>query len=187
MTPEETVAWVGALFPGTVTLAPVHPPNGGGIIPVARVEDEGDDVTTHMTVGVHGYDQGLVTEDGRELRSELFVRTVGDADAAAVLLAGCGAAIRDHEFEVRPGAMIRGVLPGAGESAPAHAVLVPPRVWEAGTPRIDDGEQVTTVLQVLPITESELVFGARHGSEMLLDALATAGVDFLDLRRTSAF
>lgn len=170
---QETTVWIDGLFPGEMTAV-----KAGGFH-IACLNDAGQFVASTLDFGQ--VDTGLQAE-GRELRVELFA-VASDSEGLVELVSATAQMLRDVDITPHPGE----VVPGIGEFAPGlsvrHGVLVVPFTWGGEVPHFKDGDVMTLMLQVLPITDDELSYLQTYGLAELQQALVKQGIDVLDLRR----
>lgn len=137
-----------------------------------------------------------------------------DDSAMARIVAGAAALVADDPEAARPtpGSVIPdAVRVGLGESFDAsgattpHLLCVVPYVWPDGVPTITEepgkislhedtggfpdavsgGARLTTVTQLVPVTDDEYAHADAHGVESLMQMLAAADADLRDLGRRS--
>ncbi|GAA4812312.1 suppressor of fused domain protein [Tomitella cavernea] len=172
-------------------------PEGAGPAEVTLLVADGSPAlgfASYSTVDMARFPTNVADDAGRRVASELI--TVGRAGQREFsdLLAACAFAVAGGSLHVTPLAMI----PDAVEaSAPGHAtrhvLLVPPFIWpELPIVVEEDADdaaglraQVTTWLQVVPISDGEFRYATDHGAQSLFDRLERAGADVSDLDRVS--
>ncbi|MFD5868237.1 suppressor of fused domain protein [Corynebacterium sp. NPDC060344] len=138
---------------------------------------------------------------------------IGDS-AMALIVSGAAALVADDPEAARPtpGSVIPEAVrvglgdafDGSGSTTP-HLLCVVPYVWPDGVPTITEepgkislhedtagfpdatsgGARLTTVTQLLPITDEEYAHADAHGVESLMQLLAAADADMRDLGRGS--
>ncbi|HHT31039.1 MAG TPA: suppressor of fused domain protein [Corynebacterium sp.] len=140
--------------------------------------------------------------------------SAGDDSAMARIVAGAAALVADDPEAARPtpGSVIPdAVRVGLGEGfdesdvTTPHLLCVVPYVWPDGVPTITEepgkislhedtggfpdavsgGSRLTTVTQLVPVTDDEYAHADAHGVESLMQMLAAADADLRDLGRRS--
>ncbi|MFD4292135.1 suppressor of fused domain protein [Rhodococcus sp. NPDC058505] len=146
----------------------------------------GPGYASYATLDMVRYPTNVTTDDGRPIRTELI--TVGRADhrALADVLAQCAFAVASGSFHVTPNTIVPNAVheadPGRGTK---HVLLVVPFIWPDLEILVDREEDVTTWLQAVPITDAELEFASRNGTDGLFARLESAGADVSDIDRPS--
>lgn len=188
---KETSYWLSQLFPPGMA---VHK---AGTFHIATW-DLGEEIAC-STVDFSTIDFGLETTDEQgqaaDVRTEIFTVAYPDEhiiallnDAASLLTLSHGALLP------QPGTIIRGI---STHFTASHGILIAPYVWEQGVPRVYEHAgtvgsdrptdqsrgRLTTIAQLLMLTEDELNFGIEHGMDALQKELDAYGVDLLDLHR----
>ncbi|MFC3849358.1 suppressor of fused domain protein [Corynebacterium hansenii] len=162
----------------------------------------GDDVRVEMFLVA--YPDSLATRYGGD----------GDDSGIARAVAGAAALVADDQEAARPtpGSVIpeavrigMGADFDASRSTTPHLLCVAPYVWPDGVPtiteepgkisvhgdadgfpdRVTGRSRLTTVTQLVPITEEEYAHADAHGVESLMQLLADVDADLRDLRRAS--
>ncbi|WP_448851769.1 hypothetical protein [Corynebacterium sp. 335C] len=163
------------------------------------------------TLDLGRFDAGLRTPEGADVRVEVFSagfaeEPVSDCVAAAATMLAQAA---PGELPPTPGTLLPDLVELAVADVPeelaaltvSHGLLVVPYLWPQGTPMVTetpdtvsrhDGEpegtpdtRVTTVIQLITVTDAEAAFAAEHGVAELTALLEERGADLRDLRRAS--
>ncbi|GAB2637582.1 suppressor of fused domain protein [Prescottella soli] len=146
----------------------------------------GPGYASYATLDMARFPTNVTTEDGRPIRTELI--TVGRADyrSLADVLAQCAFQVASGSLHVTPNAIVPNAVHAAdpGRST-RHVLLVVPFIWSALEILVERAEDVTTWLQAVPITDSELQFASRFGTDELFTRLEAAGADVSDIDRAS--
>lgn len=171
--------------------------------------DPEEDVWCSLDLG--RFDAGLRTPEGADVRVEVFFvgfadEPVSDCVAAAATMLSLAA---PGELPPTPGTLLPDLVELAVGDLPeeerghtvAHGLLVVPYLWPQGTPMVTetpddisrhDGEpegtpdhRITTVIQLVTVTDEEATFAAEHGVAELMRLLEERGADLRDLRRAS--
>ena len=64
-----------------------------------------------------------------------------------------------------------------------HGLLVAPYVWSDGVPRMREDDRITTMLQLVMLTDDEYEYATTYGVDELQEAMVNEGVNILDLGR----
>lgn len=136
------------------------------------------------TIGAYDYDIGM-TVDGKSLRVEFVGIARSNVKLFPNILSTCAFKIVNAHFACKPGLVYPDVVkmyyPNVNMK---HLYLVTPFLWD-GEYTIDIGPYIVTWLQVIPISDAELEYIKRNGSEAFEDLLDKKEVDFLNLNRPS--
>nr|WP_120492723.1 suppressor of fused domain protein [Corynebacterium lactis] len=156
---------------------------------------------------------GLEGAAKTDIRVELF--HVGYADFPVAALVAAAGSLVEHEPEllspipgrvlpdavrVATGAAVGQPMDGAEAFTVAHVLCAVPYVWSDGVPNVTempgklslhDGDtdspqgRMTTMTQLIPITDAELGLYEEQGPQALMQALAAADADLRDWSRGS--
>ncbi|MFF0817381.1 suppressor of fused domain protein [Rhodococcus sp. NPDC003318] len=141
---------------------------------------------SYATLDLVRYPTNVTTDDGRPIRTELI--TVGRSDyrGLADVLAQCAFAVASGSFHVTPNTIVPNAVKEADPGRTTkHLLLVVPFIWPDLEILVDREEDVTTWLQAVPITDTELEFASRHGVDELFGRLEAAAADVTDIDRDS--
>ncbi|MFC4604861.1 suppressor of fused domain protein [Rhodococcus kronopolitis] len=194
MDAKESARRIGLVFGATRVLkfrAPVDPdaPDAEGPDEVAIAVGDGcpgPGYASYSTLDMARFPTNVTTDDGAKIRTELV--TVGRADyrPLADVLARCAFAVATGSFHVTPNAIIPNAVREVDpDVAMKHALLVPPFIWPDLEILVEDDDGVTTWLQAVPISDSELEFASGSGADALFRRLEAAGADVSDINRAS--
>ncbi|TQF69336.1 suppressor of fused domain protein [Rhodococcus spelaei] len=146
----------------------------------------GPGFASYATLDLSRYPTNVATADGRPIRTELV--TVGRADyrTMADVLAKCAFAVASGSFHVTPNTIVPNAVREADpDRAMKHVLLVVPFIWPDLEILVDTEDAVSTWLQAVPISDSELQYASAHGTEQLFARLESAGADVSDIDRAS--
>ncbi|MBM4494919.1 suppressor of fused domain protein [Rhodococcus hoagii] len=101
-------------------------------------------------------------------------------------LAQCAFQVASGSLHVTPNTIVPNAVHAAdpGRST-RHVLLVVPFIWATLEILVDREEDVTTWLQAVPITDSELQFASKYSTDELFERLEAAGADVSDIDRPS--
>ncbi|WP_018023107.1 suppressor of fused domain protein [Corynebacterium ulceribovis] len=206
---DETTAWVTQLFPGEPELLTATDSESDLNFAVFPLTEDGSDQVV-CTIGAADIDSGMVTAGDAAVRSEIFIaghkqdnkllQVLGNVTKLLVDVAG--------QRTIQPGTMLPSAIADVWpEATTKHVALVVPWVWSNGVPRITEKatgelatpeeaeenphsvERITTMLQVVPLTDAEFELATdpqAGGLGAVQQKLAEANADLLDLHRPSA-
>ncbi len=146
----------------------------------------GPGYASYATLDMARFPTNVTTEDGRPIRTELI--TVGRAGYRLLsdVLAQCAFQVASGSLHVTPNTIVpnavHAVDPGRSTR---HVLLVVPFIWSTLEILVERDEDVSTWLQAVPITDSELQFASRFGTDELFTRLESAGADVSDIDRAS--
>ena len=60
-----------------------------------------------------------------------------------------------------------------------HGLLVAPYVWSDGVPRMREDDRITTMLQLVMLTDDEYEYATTYGVDELQEAMVNEGVNIL--------
>lgn len=146
----------------------------------------GPGYASYSTLDMARFPTNVTTDDGSQIRTELV--TVGRADyrPLADVLARCAFAIATGSFHVTPNCIVPNAVREVDpDAAMRHALLVAPFIWPDLEILVEDDDGVTTWLQAVPISDSELDFASNSGPDALFRRLEAAGADVSDINRAS--
>ncbi|MDH7971276.1 suppressor of fused domain protein [Sphingomonas sp. AR_OL41] len=145
----------------------------------ARAECPWDGVTAFGTLGL--------SEHSVRLSNDLRVEIIGACATATDLsdvLATCAFNVIKDAWPMRPGAFHNDVLKMYGLSETlAHVMFVPSFLWDDGPKTLHLEGRTITWLMAVPISESELVYAEREGSDALNALLKAQQIDIFDINR----
>nr|MBM4730719.1 suppressor of fused domain protein [Prescottella equi] len=146
----------------------------------------GPGYASYATLDMVRFPTNVTTDDGRPIRTELM--TVGRADYRLLsdVLAQCAFQVASGSLHVTPNTIVPNAVHAAdpGRST-RHVLLVVPFIWATLEILVDREEDVTTWLQAVPITDSELQFASKYSTDELFERLEAAGADVSDIDRPS--
>ncbi|WP_305092630.1 suppressor of fused domain protein [Prescottella sp. R16] len=146
----------------------------------------GPGYASYATLDMTRFPTNVTTEDGRPIRTELI--TVGRADYRPMsdVLARCAFRIAAGSFHVTPNTIVPNAVHDAdpGHST-RHVLLVVPFLWPDLEILVDRDDAVDTWLQAVPVTDAELQFASRYGTDELFTRLEKAGADVSNIDRPS--
>ena len=128
------------------------------------------------------------------MRSEIFCVASAEPEvveravvAAASFLAESNT-IQTGIVPAQPGQLLPavGVFGGLAEMPGIevrHGLLVAPYVWSDGVPRMREDDRITTMLQLVMLTDDEYEYATTYGVDELQEAMVKEGVNILDLGR----
>lgn len=146
----------------------------------------GPGYASYSTLDMARFPTNVTADGGVPIRTELV--TVGRADyrPMADVLAKCAFAIATGSFHVTPNCVIpNAVREVDADKAMKHALLVSPFIWPDLEILVEEDDGVTTWLQAVPISDSELEFSAANGTDQLFRRLEESGADVSDIDRAS--
>lgn len=211
----ETTYWVEQLFPGkpevsnrTVRIAGTgrHGQDRDSDpfdLAVFSLYDDTSDRRSEKaaaTLSLGAVNCGLVGENNTDIRVEVFSVGYADFDIEDFVLRTAAMIAEDAEaLSPIPGRVIPDVVQEASAST-KHALCVVPYVWPEGVPNVaekadevslheHDSEspagRMTTMTQLVAITDAELEFYGENGPGPLMEKLAGADADLRDFTRAS--
>ncbi|SDG75040.1 Suppressor of fused protein (SUFU) [Selenomonas sp. WCT3] len=143
-----------------------------------------DGIISYGTIGTYEYDIGM-SLDGKSLRGEFLGVAYEDDKTFSNIISTCSFNIINSKYGFEPGLVYPNVVnmyyPDVNMK---HIYLATPFIWD-GEYTVDIGPYIVTWLQVLPISDAELEYIKRNGSEAFEDLLDKKEVDFLNLNRPS--
>lgn len=171
---QEAAVWIDGLFPGEVSIEKV------GGFHVASFADDGQFIAS--TLDFQQVSLGLES-NGDDIRVELFAVANRPEGLQELVLAAATMA-QDMGLALQPGV----VLPGVGKLVQTplsvqHVLCVAPFPWGGDVPHYREGGRLTLMLQMLPLTDDELVHLRAYGLAQLQQDLVAQQVDILDLQR----
>lgn len=197
---QETAYWLDGLFPGDLKFSRI---NG---LHIASIDLSSEDTTEALacTADFGRVDTGLVSSEEAfedrgvekqvEVRSEIFCVASAEPEvveravvAAASFLAESNT-IQTGIVPAQPGQLLPavGVFGGLAEMPGIevrHGLLVAPYVWSDGVPRMREDDRITTMLQLVMLTDDEYEYATTYGVDELQEAMVNEGVNILDLCR----
>jgi hypothetical protein len=170
----------------------------GGIVAVHRYWDEAKknsiDIFTHQngegivaaTIGLMDLDQSR--DRSRPIFTEILLDARKSDDRVANIVSTAGFYTIKNGWRLAPGVVYEGLvhmyLPQAQVK---HLLFVPPFQWDDNTmTAVDLGNITVHPLLAVPITDSELQYVRRNGSEAIQDLWEKSRSDVLDLNRGGA-
>ncbi|WP_137724030.1 suppressor of fused domain protein [Prescottella subtropica] len=146
----------------------------------------GPGYASYATLDTARFPTNVTTDDGRPIRTELI--TVGRADYRTMsdILARCAFHVAAGSLHVTPNTVVPNAVHDAdpGRST-RHVLLVVPFIWADLEILVEHDDAVDTWLQAVPITDTELQFASRYGTDELFTRLETAGADVSNIDRPS--
>lgn len=211
----ETTFWVEQLFPGTPELSTrtVRMVSSGRHgqdhdsapfdLAVFSLYDDTSNRRTEKaaaTLNLGAVNCGLVGDDGVDIRVEVFAVGYEDFDIEDFVLRTAATIAEDPEaLSPIPGRVIPGVVQQTSAST-KHALCVVPYVWPEGVPNVAEKPEevslherdsesatgrMTTMTQLVSITDDEFEFYVNNGPGPLMEKLAAADADLRDFTRSS--
>ena len=95
---------------------------------------------------------------------------------------------RSATIPAQPGTLLPGMTAYGprhimGELSVKHGLLIAPFVWEQGVPQVREEDRMTTLCQLIPLTNDEFLHGHTYGVPALQEALIEENVDLMNLHR----
>ncbi|PTR31069.1 suppressor of fused protein SUFU [Rhodococcus sp. OK519] len=146
----------------------------------------GPGYASYATLDMSRFPTNVTTDDGRPIRTELI--TVGRSGYRLLsdILAQCAFQVASGSLHVTPNIIVPNAVHAADpDRSTRHVLLVVPFVWAALEILVERDDDVTTWLQAVPITDSELRFASEFGTDELFRRLESAGADVSDIDRAS--
>lgn len=199
---QETMYWLGGLFPAELQLAR----HEGFHVAVAQLGSE----FLCATADFGRVDQQLVTDgepytgtaEQLDVRTELFAVASNRYPMLEQAVVATATALADAHVAAEPGLLVRDIGDWPGLTV-KHALLIPPYVWTAGVPQMVEkaGEvnadlltnedflatrnlgRLTLLLQIVLLTDEEADYASTYGVGELQEQLVKQGADLLDLAR----
>lgn len=180
---DETLAWYTALFPGEPQLS--SPLDEEKVVTLATFDAGAEEVVA--SVGLAAIDTGLETE-GTDVRVEVFTVTRPGQEWGLKVIDAISRIVKDvgPDIPAQPGTPLPDLgdiafLPG--EVTARHGLFVAPFVWGGQVPNLPRPDNLTLMLQLIMLTESEWAIFTEQGIEALQVALADGQVDLQDWQR----
>ncbi|MDH6278807.1 suppressor of fused domain protein [Prescottella agglutinans] len=146
----------------------------------------GPGYASYATLDMARFPTNVTTDDGRPIRTELI--TVGRSGYGLLsdVLAQCAFQVASGSLHVTPNTIVPNAVHAADpDRSTRHVLLVVPFIWAALEILVERDDDVTTWLQAVPITDAELQFASRFGTDKLFSRLESAGADVSDIDRAS--
>lgn len=141
-------------------------------------------VTSWATVAASFFASGYRTSGGLPIGVEFIAGIDSRWDLIGNAVAACAFEIGEAN-KVGPGTVYRSAISNSYPQATTpHLMSVPPFLWNAFEPYVDDDVHVTW-LQLVPVTEEEAEYCLAHGFNALDDAFARAQPDLYSIQRQS--
>jgi hypothetical protein len=138
-----------------------------------------DGVTAYGTLGLSDHNLGF----GNDLRVEIIGACATSADLSNVL-ATCAFNAIKNAWQMRPGAIHNDVLRMYDISRTlAHVMFVAPFLWNDGPETLHLEGRTITWLMAVPISESELRYAERNGSDAMSVLFEDRQIDIFDINR----
>lgn len=142
-------------------------------------------VTSWGTIGLSEYPSGFRSAEGVAIRSELVGEMASSVTTFGNMLAACVFNVAVDEYGIDPETIYPDIVSDyEPDGAMKHMLITDVSSFE-GLTSIDRGTEIVTFLQAIPVSDPEFEFARRSGVEALVDRMAEAGVDILDLNRGS--
>ena len=177
---QETAYWLDGLFPGDLKFSRI---NG---LHIASIDLSSEDTTEALacTADFGQVDTGLVSSE--ESFEDRGVEKQVEVPAASFLAESN--TIQTGIVPAQPGQLLPavGVFGGLAEMPGIevrHGLLVAPYVWSDGVPRMREDDRITTMLQLVMLTDDEYEYATTYGVDELQEAMVNEGVNILDLGR----
>lgn len=146
-----------------------------------------------VTCNFSSVDTGLVQEDTDvDVRCELLAvaRAPQPVVAAAVVAAADLLETARGAVPAQPGVLLPdlarfggGLLADVADISVRHGLLIAPYLWGGPSPQLTEEGQLTLVLQLLMLTDSEYAYALEEGIPAVQQAVAEQGIDLLDWTR----
>lgn len=144
-------------------------------------------VTTYASVAASGFETNMKTGDGRPIRVEFIAECQASFAAMLNVVGNSALNISDGSYRVKPNMILPNVIAASDNSVRMkHCLVTVPFSWERLPTIVDNGGDVLAFLQLIPASESEMVYAYEHGVAALVQQLRHANVDILDIQRESA-
>lgn len=139
-------------------------------------------VNTFSTIGLSMYSIDRKFADDSELRVEFIAASPAENTLFANVLASCAFNIISREYTCSPGTVILNILEQYFEdSNMKHILFVTPFLWDIDDLLFED--RTVTWLMAVPISNEELDYLRRNGSDKLEQLFEEQQIDFYDLNR----
>ncbi|MDO5077718.1 hypothetical protein [Corynebacterium sp.] len=184
---KETAFWLDSVFPCSLKFEQ----RSGFHLATAEL---GAGESLACSVDFAHVDTGLQLVDADvSVRCEIFCVSRADPAVVASLVTMAATMLVDTNttsasFPAQPGTL----LPGMAAYGPAevtadlsvrHGLLIAPFVWEQGVPQVREEDRLTTLCQLIPLTDDEFLHGHTYGVPALQEALIEENVDLMNLHR----
>lgn len=149
------------------------------------IDSPQEGVTTYGTIGLSDYSLGLKLEGNRELRVEFISACESARPEFGNILSSCAFNIINTNFSCYPGVIYPSVISEYyNQSDMKHILLTTPFLWDDLQP-LDDEKNHVTWLMAIPISDKELKYAQKYGSDALEDIFERKKIDVFDLDRKS--
>lgn len=149
------------------------------------IDSPQEGVTTYGTIGLSDYSLGLKLEGNRELRVEFIAACESAHPEFGNILSSCAFNIINTNFPCFPGVIYPSVISEYyNQSDMKHILLTTPFLWDDLQP-LDDEKNHVTWLMAIPISDKELNYAQKYGSDALEDIFERKNIDVFDLDRKS--
>ncbi|WJZ01422.1 suppressor of fused domain protein [Corynebacterium freiburgense] len=185
---KETAYWLDSIFPCSLNFAQV-----AGFHMASAELGAGESLACSVDFGE--VDTGLSLTDAPDVpvRCEIFMVARAEPKVVSALVSAALTMLVDTNsqstvFHAQPGT----ILPGMGAYGASdvmqsvsvnHGLLIAPFVWEQGVPQVREEERLTTLCQLIPLTDDEFIHAHTYGVAALQEALIEENVDLMNLQR----
>lgn len=184
---KETAFWLDSVFPCSLKFQQIS----GFHIATAEL-GAGESLACSVDFG--HVDTGLVLVDADvPVRCEIFCVSRAEPATVAALVTSAVTMLvdtntRSATIPAQPGTLLPGMTAYGprhimGELSVKHGLLIAPFVWEQGVPQVREEDRMTTLCQLIPLTNDEFLHGHTYGVPALQETLIEENVDLMNLHR----